>query len=228
MQDFGNIIYRPATRVYVIKDGTYAVPHPEDPSVPEKIHKEFDSLYIEIEEYAKANPDKVSEELPHEPSPEEIAQEELLKNQEAADILLRSRVNNILLQTDTFSSSEFSLLAKAKMFEEWQSGKVYETGFRLVYKGIVYEVVQKVTAIEGQYPGAEGMLAIYRPLSVDASTGEEPDGSKEKPFNFIYGMDVSKDMYYTYNGSLYIAKADMPACVWTPDTVGLWQWELVE
>lgn len=69
------------------------------------------------------------------------------------------------------------------------------------------------------------MLAVYRPLSVAPETGEEPDGSREHPFAFLYGMDVTKDSYYTYEGKLWLAKADMPACVWTPGTAGLWQWE---
>ena len=37
-------------------------------------------------------------------------------------------------------------------------------------------------------------------------------------------MDVKKDKYYTYNGKLYKANLTMPACVWPPDTPGLWQW----
>lgn len=64
-----------------------------------------------------------------------------------------------------------------------------------------------------------------RPLSVDPETGEEPDGSREHPFAFLYGMDVTKDSYYSYEGKLWLARADMPACVWVPGTAGLWQWE---
>ena len=79
--------------------------------------------------------------------------------------------------------------------------------------------------MESQPPFAEGMLAVYRPLSVDPETGEEPDGSQEHPFAFLYGMDVTKDSYYSYEGKLWLARADMPACVWTPGTAGLWQWE---
>ena len=64
-----------------------------------------------------------------------------------------------------------------------------------------------------------------RPLSVDPATGDEPDGSREHPFAFLYGMDVTKDSYYSYEGKLWLARADMPACVWVPGTAGLWQWE---
>ena len=118
-------------------------------------------------------------------------------------------------------------MVKAKLFESWKAGETYSAGYRLEHKGIVYEVVQEVTAIENQPPDAEGMLAVYRPLSVDSETGVEPDGSMEHPFTYLYGMDVNKDRYYTFNDKLWIARADMPACVWDPGTAGLWQWEEV-
>ena len=85
--------------------------------------------------------------------------------------------------------------------------------------------MQEVTAIEDQPPDAAGMLAVYRPLSVDLETGDEPDGSREHPYAFLYGMDVKNGSYYSYEGKLWLARADMPACVWTPGTEGLWQWE---
>ena len=131
------------------------------------------------------------------------------------------------VQTMSFAPAEFAVMAKAKLFDEWQAGETYEAGFRLVHEGVVYEVIQQVTAIETQPPSAEGMLAIYRPLSVDSETGEEPDGTLENPYTYLDGMDVYNGKYYTYNGKLYLAKADMTPCVWAPDTAGLWQWEEV-
>ena len=41
-------------------------------------------------------------------------------------------------------------------------------------------------------------------------------------------MDVSNGKYYTFESTLYLAKADMKPCVWNPGTPGLWQWEVVE
>lgn len=128
-------------------------------------------------------------------------------------------------QTGAFAAAEFATFAKAGLFTDWAAGQTYAKAYRLAHKGVVYEVMQEVTAIENQPPDATGMLAVYRPLSVAPETGEEPDGSREHPFAFLYGMDVTKDSYYTYEGKLWLAKADMPACVWTPGTAGLWQWE---
>ena len=53
------------------------------------------------------------------------------------------------------------------------------------------------------------------------------DGSIDDPIPFVNGMDVETGKYYTYNGLLYQAQADMKPCVWPPDTPGLWQWRPV-
>ena len=36
---------------------------------------------------------------------------------------------------------------------------------------------------------------------------------------------VENGSYYSYEGKLWLARADMPACVRVPGAVGLWQWE---
>ena len=158
---------------------------------------------------------------------EEIETEATAAAQMQANSIINSRMRSNVLQTSAFSVSEFAIMARAHVFDAWQAGHTYEAGYRLEYEGIIYEAVQQVTAIESQPPAAEGMLAVYRPLSVDSSTGEEPDGTKEHPYTFINGMDVYEGSYYSYNGKLYLAKADMLPCTWAPDTSGLWQWEEV-
>lgn len=136
-----------------------------------------------------------------------------------------ARMQADMVQTGAFAAAEFATFARAGLFADWAAGQTYAKGYRLAHKGIVYEVMQEVTAIENQPPDAAGMLAVYRPLSVDPETGDEPDGSREHPFAFLYGMDVKNGSYYSYEGKLWLAKADMPACVWVPGTEGLWQWE---
>lgn len=160
------------------------------------------------------------------PTPEEIAEEEKAKAQAEAATILTASLYRSAVQTAAFSTREFATFAKAGLFDEWAVGETYAAGHRLAHKGVVYEVVQEVTAQEHQAPDADGMLAIYRPLS--NAEGEEPAGTVEDPIPFIYGMDVKNGLYYSYGGKLYLAKADMPACVWTPDTAGLWQWEEVQ
>ena len=72
MTNFGNIIYRTGIKAYIIKNGTYMVPHPEDTTVPESIHAEFDALWHEIDDYAKAYPERVTEEFSYEPTIDDI------------------------------------------------------------------------------------------------------------------------------------------------------------
>lgn len=131
------------------------------------------------------------------------------------------------VQTAAFAATDFELFAKAGLFQAWAPGVQYSKGYRLVCDGVVYEVVNDVLSVENQPPFAQGMLAVYRPLSVDPETGEEPDGSRERPFAFLHGMDVKNGSHYSHEGKLWLAKTDMPACVWEPGTPGLWQWEEV-
>ena len=158
------------------------------------------------------------------PTEEELTAQVLAEARAQSRSILMARVQADMVQTGAFTAAEFATFAKAGLFTDWAAGQTYAKGYRLAHKGIVYEVMQEVTAIENQSPDAAGMLAVYRPLSVDPETGDEPDGSREHPFAFLYGMDVTKDSYYSYEGKLWLARADMPACVWVPGTAGLWQW----
>ena len=213
-----SIIKRTIDNSYVIeKNGMpYHVPN----------EGEFAEEWAEINAYAELHPDEVTLEEPYVPTDEEIAEAEKAQAKREADAFLAAKSRANMVQTMSFTSAEFSLLAKAELFPTWTSGETYPYGRRIQHEGIVYEVVSAdgVTAQEHQPPSAEGMLAVYRPLSVDPETGTEPDGTQDNPYIFIYGMDVEKDSYYTYNGKLYKANLTMPACVWPPDTAGLWQW----
>lgn len=213
-----SIIKRTADNSYVIeKNGMpYHVPN----------EGEFAAEWAEINAYAEEHPDEVTLEEPYVPTEEEIAEAEKAQAEREADAVLTAKSRANMIQTMSFTSAEFNLLAKAELFPVWTAGETYPNGRRIQHEGIVYEVVSAdgVTAQEHQPPSAEGMLAVYRPLSVDPETGTEPDGTQENPYIFIYGMDVEKDSYYSYNGKLYKAETDMPACVWPPDTEGLWQW----
>ena len=159
------------------------------------------------------------------PTEEELAAQALAEARAQSSTILMARMQADMVQTGAFAAAEFATFARAGLFADWAAGQTYAKGYRLAHKGIVYEVMQEVTAIEDQPPDATGMLAVYRPLSVDPETGDEPDGSREHPFAFLYGMDVKNGSYYSYDGKLWLARADMPACVWTPGTEGLWQWE---
>ncbi len=145
---------------------------------------------------------------------------------EASTTMLSARVMRSMAQTESFSVSEFATLAKAKQFPEWRAETEYAAKQRIIHEGIVYEVVQNTTAQEHQPPSAEGMLAVYRPLSSVGSYGM--DGTRGMPFEFIYGMDVHKGEYFTCDGKLWLATNDMLPCTWLPGSVGAWWEEVTE
>ena len=112
-------------------------------------------------------------------------------------------------------------LALAPVCPGWKANRHYEAGEIVNNAGQAYRVIQKVDSLEHQVPGAEGMLAIYRPL-VPGHAGTLGD-----PIPWVSGMDVDEGKYYSFSGKTYLAKANMKPCVWTPGTPGLWQWEEV-
>lgn len=90
--------------------------------------------------------------------------------------------------------------------------------------GTLYRVVAAggVLPQEHQPPHGEGMLAVYRPIDTAHA------GTLEDPIPWVYGMDCTEGLYYSYNATVYLCKANMTPCVWAPGTAGLWQWEEVE
>lgn len=117
---------------------------------------------------------------------------------------------------------DVTALSIAPICANWEANHSYEKGEIINHDGQAYRVIQSVDSLEHQPPGAEGMLAIYRPLNPDHA------GTLEDPIPFVNGMDVYNGKYYSFNEKTYLAKADMLPCVWDPGTAGLWQWELVE
>ncbi len=102
-----------------------------------------------------------------------------------------------------------------------ERGEKVLAGVCLMHSGQCYRVVQEVKPIESQPPGADGMLAVYRPID------KEHAGTLKDPIPWVDGMDCFKDKYYSNEGKVYLCKQDMTPCVWAPGTAGVWQWEVV-
>ena len=58
--------------------------------------------------------------------------------------ILMARMQTDLVQTGAFAASEFATFAQAGLFTTWAAGQTYARGYRLVHRGIVYEVLQDV------------------------------------------------------------------------------------
>ena len=86
MKDYGKIIYRTETRAYVI--GKLCVPHPDDDNVPDEVRRQFSAMWADVDAYAKAHPDMVTEEqayVPPVPTLEEMKAAKLSEINAAAD-----------------------------------------------------------------------------------------------------------------------------------------------
>lgn len=177
--------------------------------------------YFTLEEWAVLHP------APEPPTPEELAAQARAAALTEAGPIIEARLMRAAVQTESFSTAEFAVFARAGLFEEWTAGQSYAAGTRLAYEGEVYEVLTDVLSQPHQAPGSEGLLAVYRPLSLDPESGDQAAGTEDDPIVFIHGMDVDSGLYYSFGGKVYLAKAEMKPCLWAPDTPGLWQWEAV-
>lgn len=132
-----------------------------------------------------------------------------------ADLEMKAVSTSIPLEDDA------SALTLSPICPGWEANHHYEAGEIVNHEGQAYRVIQSVDSLEHQPPGAEGMLAIYRPLNPGHA------GTMEDPIPFVNGMDVYNGKYYSFNEKTYLAKADMLPCIWDPGTAGVWQWEEV-
>lgn len=145
-------------------------------------------------------------------------QRDVATAQNDANAILRARAFKTVAETEMFSITEFATLGKAKMYDEWQPNTEYAKGKRLTYNGRVYEVQQQTVSSEVYPPDAEGVLALYVPLSTDGS------GTLEDPYVWIYGMHVEAGVYVTYNGQTYKAISPMRPCTWVPGSdTNVWE-----
>lgn len=120
------------------------------------------------------------------------------------------------------------ILQSAKMIEyaEFIDNHAYNTiGEIFKYNGLYFEVIAPHTSNATAYP-VETTFAYYRHIELSASgTIDDPIPYPETA-GIVVNVEAGK--YYSYKGEVYLATADMPNCVYPPDTVGMWQWEKVE
>mgnify|MGYP003281534551 CR=1 FL=1 len=64
-KDYGKIIYRKETGAYVV--GKLCVPNPDDDTVPDEVRRQFAELWADVDAYAEAHPEMVTEEQPYVP-----------------------------------------------------------------------------------------------------------------------------------------------------------------
>lgn len=106
---------------------------------------------------------------------------------------------------------------------EWAADTEYLKDTKLYYKDTLYNVAQDLTSSSVYPPDAEGVLALYRPIV----PGHK--GTLDDPIPWVYGMDCTAGLYYSYNGATYKALQTMAPCTWEPGSAGTSAiWEAVE
>lgn len=130
MTDFGNIIYRPNTKAYVIRNNTYTVPHPDDETIPAEIHAEFDALYAEVDAYAKEHPDMVTEEQPYEPPAPDV---ESVRSQK-------------LMELDYQQSCIAQDMMECQAAEDFSSEKAYQAIYK--HNDSLYSVIKGAESVD--------------------------------------------------------------------------------
>lgn len=123
--------------------------------------------------------------------------------------------------------SDAAILQSAELieYEEFKDNHAYNTvGAIFKYNGLYFEVIAPHTSNAAAYP-VETTFAYYRLIELSAT------GTLDDPIPYPetagIAVNVVEGLYYSYKGAVYLAKADMPDCVYPPDTEGLWQWEKV-
>lgn len=127
----------------------------------------------------------------------------------------------------TNAVSDEMILKSAEIIEydDFKDNHNYDTiGEIFKYDGLYFEVIAKHTSNAAAYP-PKTTFAYYRQIELSAT------GTLDDPIPYPEGagivVNVVNGKYYSYNGEVYLAKADMPNCVYPPDTAGMWQWEKV-
>lgn len=135
--------------------------------------------------------------------------------------IVQDRAANTNVITDEMILQSAELIA----YDEWQDKHYYGTIGEIIKHGdYYYEVIAPHTSNAVAYP-VETTFAYYRHIELThAGTIDDPI-----PYPETAGIvvNVENGKYYSYGGAVYLAKADMPNCVYPPDTAGMWQWEKV-
>ena len=123
-------------------------------------------------------------------------------------------------------SDEMILAAAAVVaYPEYEDNHAYNTVGEIIKAGgLLYEIVAPHTSNAAAYPVAT-TFAYYRLVELAAAgTLDDPI-----PYPETAGVvvNVKNGLYYSFKGAVYLAKADMPDCIFPPDTPSMWQWERV-
>lgn len=133
-----------------------------------------------------------------------------LSQEEVTTMLLRQQINTLAVDDATaYRMREF--------YPEWAEGQSYTVGYKLLYGGSLYKVIQAHTSQAGWKPGV-GTESLY--VRID----ETHDGTKYDPIPYNGNMELFAGKYYTQSGQTYHCTRDTGTAVFHPlaELVGIY------
>lgn len=124
------------------------------------------------------------------------------------------------------TDKELATIGLGGFLDNWRAGIDYATGKRIFHDGATYVVVAAHVSQAHQPPGSAGMLAVYRPIGA-----AEEDGSLDRPFTLVTGMEGVVGKYYLHDGATWKCLRSMLNVIesWFPGQPGMDAfWALVE
>ena len=133
-----------------------------------------------------------------------------LTQEEVTAMLLRQQINTLAVDDQTaYRMREF--------YPEWAAGQSYPVGYKFLYGGELYKVIQAHTSQSAWLPGV-GTESIYTRID------EQHDGSRYDPIPYNGNMELYAGQYYSQLGVTYRCTRATGAAVFNPlaDLVGIY------
>lgn len=133
-----------------------------------------------------------------------------LSQEEVTTMLLRQQINTLAVDDATaYRMREF--------YPEWAEGQSYTVGYKLLYGGSLYKVIQAHTSQAGWKPGV-GTESLFTRID------ETHDGTKYDPIPYNGNMELFAGKYYTQSGQTYHCTRDTGTAVYHPlaELVGIY------
>lgn len=107
---------------------------------------------------------------------------------EVQELLLRQQINTLAVDDQTaYRMREF--------YPEWAAGQSYAVGYKLLYGGELYKVIQAHTSQADWTPDA--VPALFTRID------EQHDGSRYDPIPYNGNMELYAGQYYSQSGVTY-------------------------
>ena len=103
-------------------------------------------------------------------------------------------------QVNTLEVDDATAYRMREFYPEWQSGQSYLVGYKLLYGGKLYRVIQAHTSQDDWTPDA--VASLFERID------ETHDGSKYDPIPYEGNMALENGKYYVQDGVTYLCSRD--------------------